>query len=127
MDWYKQIIGVLMKKLLFGIVTLSSLSFAMQRLDQRTLPANFLQNVMVAESALGNFHFYSDLKRRSEGTTSAQQLFELCTKYARWDDWACEKQEEIRPDNCTLIGQAQRHLHCWWQHKQAILEVIQQK
>lgn len=116
-----------MKKLLFGVVVFSSFCFAMQRLDQRPLSDHFVQKTMHAEWNVGNYGFFFELRRRSNQTTSAQELFELCTKHARSDDWACERKEEIRPDNCTVIGQAKRHLHCWWLHKQALTEAMQQK
>lgn len=99
----------------------------MKRLDQKALPADFVQKVMSVERFLGNYHFYIDLRNRSERTTSAQELFVLCKKHARADDWACEKKEEIRPDNCTIFGQAERHLNCWFLYKKSLSILLEQK
>lgn len=112
-----------MQKVFLAIVIITQTSFCMQRLDEKPLPTHVIRNLSVRSG-------WDDglLRRpwRSE-PVSAKELYALCKKEAYSGDWACERHEEIRPDNCTVFGQAGRHLACWWLYKQALSQAINQK
>lgn len=114
-----------MHKVFLGFALLTQISFCMQSLDDKPLPEDFVQKV-AEERKYKNYSFYWYLHHRTQSIT-AKELYSFCEYYAKRDDGLCERKEELRPDNCTLYAQAQRHLSCWWLHKQALVAALDQK
>lgn len=114
-----------MHTLFLGIALLSQMSFCLESLDDKLLPEDFVQKIAEKRKCM-NYSFYWYLHLRTRPIT-AKELYSLCEYHAKRVDGLCERKEDILPDNCTLYAHAQRHLSCWWLHKQALYEAFKQK
>lgn len=114
-----------MYKILFSIALYAQISLGMERWENSPLPEDFLQKV-AEQKKFKNYSFYWYLHHRTQ-PISAKQLYTFCEELAKRDDRLCQNEKMHTDDRCSLFAQAQRHLSCWWIHKQALAVAISQK